>query len=305
MTRQRPLRQLAKQLVPKPLLIEAWARYCRFRSRHARRIFEDAPTMPAWLGLDELDALQRAYPLDPMTYHYDAASLEARGHERAQTILGYVESDSHRLRNFLDLGMWDGMTCLALQEAGKSAVGVDIRVEGLDERARAGDSAFAGMDAARLGFHDESFDFVFSFNSFEHFPDPEAVLQEALRVLRPGGYLYLDFGPLWLSPKGAHQFQTISVPYVECLFTKELLTDYATANDIRLMAFFWMNEWPLSRYRRLWEQYAGQLERVVYYETYNADHVNLIKRYPTCFKNKTQTFDDLIVSNIEVLFRKR
>jgi hypothetical protein len=126
-----------------------------------------------------------------------------------------------------------------------------------------------------------------------------------LRVLRPGGYLYLDFGPLWLSPKGAHQFQNISVPYVECLFTKELLTDYATANDIRLMGFFWMNEWPLSRYRRLWEQYAGQLDRMVYYETYNADHVNLIKRYPTCFKNKTQTFDDLIVSNIEVLFRKR
>jgi SAM-dependent methyltransferase len=305
MTRQHLLRQLTKQIVPKPLLIEAWARYCRFRSRHARRIFEDAPATPSWLGWTELDALQHAYPLDPMTYRYDAESLKTRGRERARTMLNYVKSETGRLCDFLDLGMWDGMTCLALQEAGKSTVGVDIRVEGLDERARAGGSAFAGMDAARLGFRNESFDFVFSFNSFEHFPNPEAVLQEALRVLRPGGYLYLDFGPLWLSPKGAHQFQNISVPYVECLFTKELLTDYATANDIRLMGFFWMNEWPLSRYRRLWEQYAGQLDRMVYYETYNADHVNLTKRYPTCFKNKTQTFDDLIVSNIEVLFRKR
>ena len=38
---------------------------------------------------------------------------------------------------------------------------------------------------------------------------------------------------------------------------------------------------------------------------YNADHVDLIARYPTCFKSRTQTFDDLIVSNIEAVFRKR
>lgn len=304
MTRTRQLRQWAKRVVPKPILIGAWASYCRFRARPARRIFAAAADTPAWLGWEELDALQHAYPLDPKTYHYDAASLEARGRERAQTMLRLVRNDAG-VDRFLDLGMWDGMTCLALQAAGKTVAGVDIRVEGLDERARAGGPAFAGMDAARLGFPDRSFDFVFSFNSFEHFPDPEAVLREVIRVLRPGGYLYLDFGPVWLSPKGAHQFQTISVPYVECLFTKELLTEYAAANDIKLMGFFWMNEWPLSRYHRLWAQYAEQMERVIYYEIYNADHVDLIKRYPSCFKHKTSEFDDLIVSNIEALFRKR
>lgn len=305
MSRQRQLRQLAKQTIPKPLLIQTWARYCRYRARRAREIFAAAADTPSWLGWDELDAIQRGYPLDPMTYHYDAASLAARGRERASTMLQLVKRDPRPPQRFLDLGMWDGMTCQALQEQGKTAVGVDIRVEGLDERARAGGAAFAGMDAARLGFPDESFDFVFSFNSFEHFPDPEAVLREVIRVLRPGGYLYLDFGPVWLSPKGAHQFQTISVPYVECFFTKELLTAYAEANHIKLMGYFWMNEWPLSRYRRLWDQYAGQLERVVYYEIYNADHVDLIERYPTCFKHKTREFDDLIISNIEALFRKR
>jgi hypothetical protein len=131
------------------------------------------------------------------------------------------------------------------------------------------------------------------------------VLREALRVLRPGGFLYLDFGPVWLTPRGAHQFQTISVPYVECLFTKETLTEYAAANGINLMGYFWMNEWPLTRYRALWERYAGRLERVVYYEIYNADHVDLIERHPSCFRSKTCVFDDLIVSNIEALFRKR
>lgn len=305
MARQKTLRRLAKRAIPKPLLINGWAAYCRTRARRARHIFEEAGPTPAYLSMAELDALQRTYPVEPMTYRYDAESLAARGRERAETMLRMVSRESGRLQRFLDLGMWDGMTCLALQQMGKSAVGIDIRVEGLDERARASGADFAGMDAARLGFPDNSFDFVFSFNSFEHFPDPEQVLREALRVLRPGGYLYLDFGPVYYSPKGAHQFQTISVPYVECLFTKETLTAYAEANDIKLMGYFWMNEWPLSRYRDLWARYADQMEKVVYYETYNADHVALIERYPTCFKDKTHVFDDLIISNIEALFRKR
>jgi SAM-dependent methyltransferase len=302
---KRQLRQLAKRLIPKGPLIRVWAAYCRLKARPARRAFEAAGESPAWLGLAELDALQRAYPIEPMAYKYDDESLAARGRERATTMLAYVRREAASSHRFLDLGMWDGMTCVALQQMGRTAVGVDIRVEGLDRRAIAGGAAFAGMDAACLGFADESFDFVFSFNSFEHFPDPEAVLREALRVLRPGGYLYLDFGPVWLSPRGAHQFQTISVPYVECLFTKETLTEYAAANSIKLMGYFWMNEWPLTRYRGLWQRYADRLERVAYYETANAGHVDLIERYPSCFKSKTRVFDDLIISNVEVLFRKK
>ena len=305
MSKQRQLRQIAKRVMPKGPLVNAWGAYCRRRAAAARRVFAAAGDSPAWLGPDELHALQQAYPLAPMTYRYDAASLAARGRERAQTMLALTRRDGPRLRRFLDLGMWDGMTCHALQEAGKWAVGVDIRVAGLDARAAAGGASFAAMDATRLGLADASFDFVFSFNSFEHFPDPEIVLREALRVLRPGGYLYLDFGPLWLSPRGAHQFQTITVPYVECLFTKDTLTAYAAAHDIPLMGYFWMNEWPLSRYRALWARYAGWLEPVAYYEIANADHVDLIARYPTCFHSKTDQFDDLIISNIEALFRKR
>ena len=290
--------------MPDGPLVRGWEAYCRLKARRARKAFDAAADSPAWLSMAELQALQRAYPLEPVRYKYDAQSLAARGRERAQRLLSMSRRHANRPQRFLDLGMWDGMTCRALQEMGKRAVGIDIRIEGLDETAGAGGATFAGMDAAGLGFVDESFDFVYSFNSFEHFPDPEAVLSEALRVLRPGGLLYLEFGPLWLSPRGAHQFQTISVPYVECLFTKDMLAEFAAARDIRLMGFFWMNEWPLSRYRSLWERNAGRLEKVVYHEIYNADHVDLIERYPSCFRSKTQAFDDLIVSNIEGLFRR-
>lgn len=300
----RRLRKLARESLPKDLVVRAWAAYCRRRARSARAAFESAGDSPAFLGWDELDALQRAYPLDPGDYPTDPRGLEDLSRRRIAAMLRPLGSEADRLRRYLDLGAWDGILVRQLQAMGKSAVGVDIRSEGLAPQTAGGRVPFAEMDAQQLGIADNTFDFVFSFNSFEHFPDPAQALGEAARVVRPGGYIYLEFGPIYYSARGAHQFETISVPYVECLFTKELLAEYAAENGIALTEFFWMNEWSLTRYRELWRRMSDELEVVDYYEIFNADHVNLIERYPSCFRDKTRNFDDLLVSNIEVLFRK-
>jgi SAM-dependent methyltransferase len=49
-----------------------------------------------------------------------------------------------------------------------------------------------------LPFPDESFDIVYSANVLEHTDNPERVLMEALRVLRPGGLLHMEM-PNFLS----------------------------------------------------------------------------------------------------------
>jgi SAM-dependent methyltransferase len=54
---------------------------------------------------------------------------------------------------------------------------------------------FVACDAANLPFERESFDALWSITMLEHVPNPEAVLQEMRRVLRPGGLLYLK--PAW------------------------------------------------------------------------------------------------------------
>jgi SAM-dependent methyltransferase len=66
-----------------------------------------------------------------------------------------------------------------------------------------------GADAAALPFPDESFDIVFSSCAFEHFADVPAVLAEARRVLRPGGALVTDYGPLWTHPHGHHLVEIV------------------------------------------------------------------------------------------------
>jgi len=59
------------------------------------------------------------------------------------------------------------------------------------------------MDASNMTFPEASFDFVFSRAVFEHLAEPEAVINEVVRVLRPGGVAYLGTH-LYTSDSGCH-----------------------------------------------------------------------------------------------------
>lgn len=80
---------------------------------------------------------------------------------------------------------------------GVEYIGTDISEYGL-ERAREiykqPNVKFKVMSADSLAFKDSYFDFVIGFNVIEHYRKPKAVLDEILRVLRPGGRLVLT-GP--------------------------------------------------------------------------------------------------------------
>ena len=85
----------------------------------------------------------------------------------------------------------DGMVSSVLQDSGKITTGVDRNSEKFDERAVQEGIKLLKMDASNLQFENDSFDFVFSYSSFEHFDKPEIVLKEALRVVRDW-WLYLS-----------------------------------------------------------------------------------------------------------------
>lgn len=96
------------------------------------------------------------------------------------------------------------------------------------------------MDAAKLAFDDASFDFVYSFDVFEHLPDPGAVLREAGRVLRPGGVM-LAYVHLYTCDSGHHDLRVYlpgrgELPYWAHLrpSTQEMVQTYVTLNRLRL-----------------------------------------------------------------------
>lgn len=65
------------------------------------------------------------------------------------------------------------------------------------------------MDATRLSFPDNTFDFVYSFDVFEHFPEPSPVLKEVRRVLKPGGVSFTSLHPI-TTEDGFHDLRIIA-----------------------------------------------------------------------------------------------
>ena len=59
-------------------------------------------------------------------------------------------------------------------------------------------------DGMALPLPDDVADLVFSSNVLEHVRDPARFIDEAVRVTRPGGQVYLSF-TVWWSPWGGHE----------------------------------------------------------------------------------------------------
>lgn len=70
---------------------------------------------------------------------------------------------------------------------------VALARERLADRIREGTAEVVVADAARLPWPDASFTAVTCIDAFPFFPDPQAVLAEFFRVLRPGGRMVVSF----------------------------------------------------------------------------------------------------------------
>ncbi len=267
-----------------------------------KRALAAAGASPEFLDADALAVLQARFPPAP-DYGYDPASVDRRGRIRARELLRM--SGARAATDFLELGCWDGMVAAGLARAGKRAIGVDQRGDGFDARAVAAGARLQAMDASRLDFEDSRFDFVYSYDAFEHFEAPDGVLAECIRVLKPGGRLFVEFGPLFLSPLGQHAYRSIRVPYCQCLFAPETLAAYTAGHGLPPIEFDHVNRWPIARFRALWEDQAASLQRVHYKEMVDLTQLALIREYPSCFKSKSEHLEDFVVAQVSALFVKR
>lgn len=148
-------------------------------------------------GLRRSVALLRAFAVEqtqPEVFYEMLAADSVRTVEDYTTLSG---------RTVLDVGAGPVQFARAFASRGAAYVGVDA-----DERAvgHSGPTGAAAVvaDGARLPLRGGSVDVAFSSNVLEHVREPGALVDEMVRVTRPGGLIVLSYTN-WLSPWGGHE----------------------------------------------------------------------------------------------------
>jgi SAM-dependent methyltransferase len=103
----------------------------------------------------------------------------------------------------LDVGGASGYVADEFREVGARSVTVEYDMEQMVEHGRRLVNGVAA-DGCALPFATASLDVSYSSNVLEHVASPERMLSEMVRVVTPGGVIYLTFTN-WLSPWGGHE----------------------------------------------------------------------------------------------------
>ncbi len=213
----------------------------------------------------------------------------AKGEDTIRLFLRhYTIEDLFLNKKVLDMGCGAAGKSLYYVKCGASKVtGVDIVEHYRDEAyalanrlGLADRFEFVVASAFALPFADHSFDTIIMNDFMEHVSQPKAALEEALRLLVPGGRIFINFPPYY-HPFGAHLSDTINMPWVHLFFSermlieayRELIRDLPDCQErlaLRISTdaqgreyFSYINKMTLKRFKRILASLAIQPQ---YYE---------------------------------------
>jgi SAM-dependent methyltransferase len=238
-------------------------------------------------------------------YKYDHYHTWLRGVNRVKELLSIPQLQKIPIE-VLEFACGDGMTGKILSDYGHLVTHHDLQ-DWRDERAR--NNPFVEADLVNaFPIEDASYDFIFSYNSFEHIPDPSLTFRELIRLSKPNGLIYLEFGPLYASPWGLHAYKTMYMPYPQYLFSESFILKKLQElgiNDLgqQLDTLQPLNKWKLSDFTNLWMDDRCE----ILHEKHHKDlrHLDIIEKYPNAFNDRGLKIEDVTTQAISVLLRKK
>jgi SAM-dependent methyltransferase len=259
---------------------------------------------PHFYDDDEIfNILQRKfYP--PPEYGYDNLSLWKRACTRAISLLSMINDPSEALST-IEVGCGDGLTGLLLSIYGADVTLLD-KEDWRDKRVLS--LRFYQQDICQgTSLMSSSYNLAYSYNSFEHFTEPQKALKEILRLCKNGAYIFFEFGPLYCSPWGLHIYRTIHIPYVQFIFSEDFIGKKLENLGIidlgrKRVSPQFVNGWRFNQYEEL---FSDSDCRILKKSFGNEMHyLDVVINYAKAFRGRNLTLQDLTVDWYSILLQK-
>jgi SAM-dependent methyltransferase len=163
------------------------------------------------------------------------------------------------------------------------------------------DATYLQMDASRMTFPDNTFDLAYSFSVFEHLPDPDAVLQHIVRVLRPGGVLSISVH-IYAAEGGCHDLRIFAGDRAGIPYWAQL----RPAHRATVIESCYMNKWSLAQWRALFEQYCpgGEVSLEPHEQPFGGQLVEELAQIRAGGELDDYTDEELLTVNVRVVWQK-
>ena len=96
-----------------------------------------------------------------------------------------------------------------------------------------------------------SFDVVMCCDVIEHLPDPARFVADFRRLLKPGGWLLLSFGPPWYHPHGKHMWVKLPGWWTHLLFPRPAVMRAAGADSTATWADLGLQRLSVGKFERV------------------------------------------------------
>lgn len=197
-------------------------------------------------------------------------------------------------KTILDFGCGHGAFCinLALKNA-KKVIGIDLEkkllkfaIENLEINYSNLKNIieFKELNILEAKF-DENFDIIVSKDTFEHAFNLDKILDKFYEILKPGGKVFLGFGPLFNFYNGDHGRTNLKVPWLHALLPERYIVNKYNKNSLNKITKIedlGLNKYSFKDYKKI---FRNSKFEIIYFETNKSDHpifkfVNFFKNIP-------------------------